>query len=621
MTDVGFLKWKDPYEWTEESRTRFKIAIQKEVRLSGATVSFLSNRGELEAIKAKFLLAEKDHSDRLTWSFPFITVIPIFEGTGGYEFKLDRVPSKLYECDDLDISLAEKVVAYTTEVGKMDFKLHVRDHTGKLLWTGPKMGGAEVCILGSYVFFLETVTPLNYARLVRMDLKTGYNRRVIYEEADREMTVELVKTGLHSLFLLGYRSGVQTLRSVEKSGVVKRLSPDGVAFFPVGAVDGETVYFVRERSFSSPWVVRGCLWKLGSEIPMEGIEYCEPRLGILITKFYGMRKIWKLSTRQGPKLLHQGFFTVEENPWDYLYGPRDTLALDLVIPGNSLVPAEIDKSGEIRIGRPSYQYAEMADGIATSYDSVPVRWLLLQNSFEVEPIGLMVVAYGAYGLCLPLNTTRWRPWIERGWAVALVFVRGGGDGNEMWADMGRRQGRSNVVDDFEVSCRALQKKTGCGPERTCIFGRSAGGLIVGGIAGRHPEGDLAGMIYAEAPYVDLLKTAANPKFQPLTEFEYGEFGNPAKDPSHFEDALNISPIHQLGPKGAPGIRVVCRTGLNDVQVLPHEPLKWILTLRGKRKGVDGKYLFAGNEGHHSSGNFLVQERAVDFLLINSFLES
>jgi len=41
---------------------------------------------------------------------------------------------------------------------------------------------------------------------------------------------------------------------------------------------------------------------------------------------------------------------------------------------------------------------------------------------------------------------------------------------------------------------------------------------VGGIAAKHPAGGMARLIYAEVPYVDLLKTAANPDL-PLTPSE------------------------------------------------------------------------------------------------------
>ena len=162
----------------------------------------------------------------------------------------------------------------------------------------------------------------------------------------------------------------------------------------------------------------------------------------------------------------------------------------------------------------------------------------------------MLDAYGAYGTPTDFNTTRWIPWLDAGWAIALVFVRGGGDSNESWAELGRMSGKLFAVADFEASIKDLQRRTGCGPEHTCIFGRSAGGLLIGNLVSKHPNGELFKCVYAEAPYVDLLKTASNPAL-PLTEYEYNEFANPRRGPADFEQALRMSPIHTLPAGGGP----------------------------------------------------------------------
>jgi oligopeptidase B len=257
---------------------------------------------------------------------------------------------------------------------------------------------------------------------------------------------------------------------------------------------------------------------------------------------------------------------------------------------------------------------DLDSGISISSDGLPVRWFILKPS--KKPIGLVCVAYAAYGLPTSLNTTRWRSWVEAGWAISYLLVRGGGDGNEVWADLGRLKGKKRAIDDVEVCIKDLQRFTACKAENTALFGRSAGGLIVGNIAARWPSGDLVGIIYAEVPYVDLLKTAANPKL-PLTEYEYKEFGNPRAGLVDFEAALEISPIHQLGPKGAPGIKVLCRSGLDDTQVFPYESLKWIEALRGGKSDAT-KILYIDNDGHHS--NSVYKENAEDFTIINGWIK-
>ena len=114
--------------------------------------------------------------------------------------------------------------------------------------------------------------------------------------------------------------------------------------------------------------------------------------------------------------------------------------------------------------------------------------------------------------------------------------------------------------------------------------------------------------------MDLLKTAANPDL-PLTPSEYLEFGNPAAGPAEFEQTMRSSPIHRLGPDGAPGLRVVCRTGIFDVQVYPYESLKWVIALRGKRAAPDEKYFSMSAEGHFSRGQSRLHHLAEDFVVI------
>jgi protease II len=309
--------------------------------------------------------------------------------------------------------------------------------------------------------------------------------------------------------------------------------------------------------------------------------------------------------------LYSGIFEISQTASlpRWLYGASDRVAC--VKPGSTMY--HMNFTNGLQQGGTSYG-GNLESGISVSSDGLPVRWFLLKP--VKRPIGLVCVAYAAYGYSTSLNTTRWRAWIEAGWAISFLLVRGGGDGNEMWADLGRLKGKKRAIDDVEICIKDLQRITGCGAKKTVLFGRSAAGLIIGNIASRWPSGNLVGIIYAEVPYVDLLKTAANPKL-PLTEYEYKEFGNPRAGLVDFDSALEISPIHQLGPKGAPGIKVLCRSGLDDVQVFPYESLKWVEALRGDKKDRT-KILYVDNDGHHSDSVF--KEYAEDFTIINAWIK-
>jgi oligopeptidase B len=164
----------------------------------------------------------------------------------------------------------------------------------------------------------------------------------------------------------------------------------------------------------------------------------------------------------------------------------------------------------------------------------------------------------------------------------------------------------------------MQEVVGMGAEQTLLFGRSAGGYLVGSAIVRHPRGELFRGAYVEVPYVDVLRTAGNPDL-PLTAYEYREFGDPAHRLEDFSFLLRHAPISGLGPDGAPGVTVLCRTSLNDRQVYAYESAKWVDALRGERRRVGGarpKWLaFQAGEGHFIGGVQQAIQRAEDFLLV------
>ena len=63
---------------------------------------------------------------------------------------------------------------------------------------------------------------------------------------------------------------------------------------------------------------------------------------------------------------------------------------------------------------------------------------------------------------------------------------------------------------------------------------------------------------------------------PLTTGEYEEWGNP-NDPEYFDYMLSYSPYDNISAQSYPHLLVT--GGLNDSQVLFHEPTKYVAKLR------------------------------------------
>jgi protease II len=169
-----------------------------------------------------------------------------------------------------------------------------------------------------------------------------------------------------------------------------------------------------------------------------------------------------------------------------------------------------------------------------------------------------------------------------------------------------------TLEDAEAVVRAARVLYNMPAAKTVIYGRSAGGLWVGGLCSRYPNGDLFGGAYMEVPYLDVLRTTTNHSL-PLTLLETDEFGLPAMRLSDLAGILKWSPMETLPATGTPGIFQIVRTGLNDSQVFAYESAKWVVR---SRKNAGRIFLaFEGGQGHFVNGDKGLQQQAEDLSVI------
>jgi oligopeptidase B len=192
--------------------------------------------------------------------------------------------------------------------------------------------------------------------------------------------------------------------------------------------------------------------------------------------------------------------------------------------------------------------------------------------------------------------------------------RGGGDHTPEWEDAGRLGGREEVLKDAEEVVRSAAASLGLGAAATWLYGRSAGGLWVGGLIARYPEGELARGAYMEVPYLDVLRTTTN-RTLPLTEIETDEFGLPDQRISDFAGMLRWSPMERLTPEGTPGVAQIVRTGLNDNQVLAYESAKWVVRSRAQSRKRPIFLAIQSDQGHFVHGDLGASQEAEDLAVI------
>jgi len=232
---------------------------------------------------------------------------------------------------------------------------------------------------------------------------------------------------------------------------------------------------------------------------------------------------------------------------------------------------------------------------------------------------LLLTGYGAYGIPNPVvfNSNR-LALLDRGFAVAIAHVRGGGELGKAWHDQGRMLNKKNTFADFIACAEHLIAGGYTSPDRLTITGGSAGGLLMGAVVNRRP--DLFKAVISHVPFVDVLNTMLDPSL-PLTAGEWEEWGDPIRSKEHYDYIKSYCPYQNLAAGAYPSLLV--ETSFNDSQVMYWEPAKYVAKLRTLK--TDGRPLLLKtnmNAGHGgASGRYdYLREVAFDYAYLLVFIE-
>src|SRR5213076_2126384 len=101
---------------------------------------------------------------------------------------------------------------------------------------------------------------------------------------------------------------------------------------------------------------------------------------------------------------------------------------------------------------------------------------------------MVLTGYGAYGMPYPVTFSSNRlSLLERGVAVAVAHVRGGGELGKRWHDDGRLLRKRNTFTDFIACAELLVRQGSTAHDRLVIEGGSAGGLLLGAVLNMRPD--------------------------------------------------------------------------------------------------------------------------------------
>ena len=227
--------------------------------------------------------------------------------------------------------------------------------------------------------------------------------------------------------------------------------------------------------------------------------------------------------------------------------------------------------------------------------SVPIS-LVYKNGFEKNGRSpLLLIGYGSYGWPSPVTFSSLRlSLLDRGVAIGIAHIRGGGEMGKAWHDQGRMMKKMNTFTDFIDCAEYLIDQQYTAPQRLIIEGGSAGGLLMGAVTNMRP--DLFKSVVSHVPFVDVLNTMLDASL-PLTVGEYEEWGNPNIEKDYMY-MRQYCPYTNLQAMKYPTILV--KTSLNDSQVMYWEPAKYVAKLRTLKQD-DHPLLLVTNMGAGHGG--------------------
>ena len=455
-----------------------------------------------------------------------------------------------------------------------------------------------VGVYGDRCYSIEAKNKLVYYKFVSWLAETGKGLRTEYEEKDFRYNLELLR-GDDCLFLRRQSGPKQDVFQIgAESKALESVSGESRRF----VLGGENEYLYWKNG----WSVSKGLQKRNYMFPSfshESPELIDIKRELLITRRYGKRTLWKLSEGE-PRIMWKGVGNLLIDPWESNW-------IRITVPGVKVVWHSLGKTPIPRAPAIRGHFVKSADG-------TDVPFYMVGEMDKGKSAGLFIAAYSAYGISSSFSTARWLPLLAEGWTICFALYRGGGDHTPEWEDAGRLGGRLRVLEDAEAVVREAREICQMPASRTVIYGRSAGGLWVGGLCSRYPNGELFGGAYMEVPYLDVLRTTTNHAL-PLTFLETDEFGLPAMRLSDFDGMLKWSPMETL-PKGGLEICQIVRTGLNDSQVFAYESAKWIV--RCSQKNAARQLLaIEGDQGHFVHGSVGLQQQAEDIAVLISLIKN
>ncbi|WP_299006053.1 prolyl oligopeptidase family serine peptidase [uncultured Caulobacter sp.] len=184
---------------------------------------------------------------------------------------------------------------------------------------------------------------------------------------------------------------------------------------------------------------------------------------------------------------------------------------------------------------------------AKSKDGTEIDYYLVRPKTPGKPgaTPVLMTGYGAFGITLSpdylgptVGGKAMALWLNRGGALVMPMIRGGGERGEAWHQAAIREKRQNSYDDFAAVTEDLIASGLTSPRHIGVFGSSNGGLLAAVMGVQRP--DLYGAIVSDVPLTDLVRMP----FMGMGAAWTNEYGD-AKDPTLRAAIERYSPYQNI----------------------------------------------------------------------------
>jgi prolyl oligopeptidase len=239
---------------------------------------------------------------------------------------------------------------------------------------------------------------------------------------------------------------------------------------------------------------------------------------------------------------------------------------------------------------------------AAAPDGTRIEYYLLRPKTLTHPgaTPTLMTGYGAFGISFApgyLDSVVGGPaltlWVNRGGALVLPIIRGGGERGESWHQAAIREKRQVSYDDFLAVAQSLVSSGFTSPQHLGVFGTSNGGLLSATVAVERP--DLFGAVVSDAPLIDMLRFPT----MGMGGAWMNEYGDPSNAAMR-QALLRYSPFHNI-KSGTPYPPFFITVSTEDNRVGPGHARK--LAARLEQVGAKA-YYYEDSEGGHGVSDAL-----------------